>query len=325
MLIVTNVRLSDAQVQEIEAIAPGLEVARVPDDRLESYAPYLDRMEIGFCQLRFTREVVDAAGALRWVHSTGAGVNNLGPTGLLDGRFVFTSSNGVHRRQMAEHILSMMLMHARQLSTFLDAQRERRWLDQRERPAIREIGVKTLGIIGLGNIGDEAAQRAHDFGVRVIGTRRTVTDTDRANRPPYVDELLPLSRLGELLAASDYLLLALPLTPETRGMIGEGELQALKPGAFLINIARGAIIDETALIRALESGRLGGAALDVFEPEPLPADSPLWGFPNVVITPHISGGSADAGHRYVDFFKENLKRFVAGEPLLNVYDPARGY
>ena len=226
---------------------------------------------------------------------------------------------------MAEHILAMMLMHARNMPAFFDAQRGHRWLEGRERPVIREMGGKTLGIIGLGNIGDEAAQRAHDFGVRVIGTRRTVTPADVAARPAYIDELLPLSELHTLLGESDFVLLSLPLTKESRGLLDEAEFNAVKPGAFLINIARGAVVDEPALIQALTAGRLGGAALDVFEPEPPAADSPLWDMPNVILTPHISGGSADAGDRYVDFFIVNLQRFLAGEPLVNVYDPVRGY
>jgi phosphoglycerate dehydrogenase-like enzyme len=175
----------------------------------------------------------------------------------------------------------------------------------------------------MGAIGSRVAELAHALGMRVLAIRRSVAERGQGEAP--VDELLPPADLSYLLSESDYVVLAVPLTPESTKMIGERELRAMKPSAVLINIARGSVIDEPVLVRALKERWIAGAALDVFEREPLPSDSELWALDNVLLTPHISGGTPRYMERAVDLFCDNLRRYLAGEPLRNVVDVARGY
>jgi phosphoglycerate dehydrogenase-like enzyme len=175
----------------------------------------------------------------------------------------------------------------------------------------------------MGAIGSRVAALAHAFGMRVLAIRRSVESRQQGEGP--VEELLPPSELPYLLGESDFVVLAVPLTPESTRMIGEAELRAMKPSGVLINIARGSVIDETVLIRALKERWIAGAALDVFEKEPLPSDSDLWTLENVLLTPHISGGTPRYMERAIDLFCHNLRRYLADEPLRNVVDVARGY
>jgi phosphoglycerate dehydrogenase-like enzyme len=166
------------------------------------------------------------------------------------------------------------------------------------------------------------ARRASGFGLRVLAARRGYTPGQRL---PFIDELYPRERLHEMLRLSDFVVVAVSLTKETTRMIGEPELRAMKPGCFFMNVSRGGTVDQPALVRALKSGHLGGAGIDVFDPEPLPSESELWGLPNVIITPHNSGGVREHSKRATELFCENLRRYIRGEPLENVIDPAKGY
>jgi len=181
---------------------------------------------------------------------------------------------------------------------------------------------KTVGIVGLGNIGREVARLAKAFGMRVVATRRSVK---RVARAKYVDILLPREQLLRLLSESDFVVLSLPFTSETNKLIGEKELRTMKPTAYLINIARGNIVDEEVLIRALDEHWIAGAGLDVFATEPLPPDSRLWEFPNVIFSPHIAGGMEDYNIRTIELFCENLRRYLSGKNLFNVIDKKKGY
>jgi phosphoglycerate dehydrogenase-like enzyme len=201
---------------------------------------------------------------------------------------------------------------------FIRAQARREW--QRFMP--QELFGKTVGIVGMGHIGTEVARLAKAFGCYVVATRRSIT---LPSRDDAADELLPPGSLLDLLARSDFVVLAVPLTAETRQLIGESELRAMKPTAVLINIARGTVVDEAALVQALKGGWIAGAGLDVFEQEPLPEDSELWGMDNVIMSPHISGGTAIYNQRATGIFCQNLRLYLAGEPLLNLADPSRGY
>jgi len=187
----------------------------------------------------------------------------------------------------------------------------------------RELIGQTLGIVGVGSIGRQIAKLGHAFGMRVIGMRHSQPAKGQVD--PDVDTFYTREQLHELLGQSDYVVLAVPLTPATEKMIGEAELRAMRPNAYLVNIARGRIIDEQALIRALQEEWIMGAGLDVTEEEPLPSSSPLYSMPNVILTPHISGHSVHYEERLAELFAENIRRFRAGEALLNRYDPARGY
>jgi D-2-hydroxyacid dehydrogenase (NADP+) len=260
----------------------------------------------------------DVAPHVKWIQLTSAGADRLLNSGFIEGGITVTTVSGLHATPIGEFILTSILMFAKGAPKSMRAQAKHEWA----RFAPTELYGKTVGIVGFGHIGEEAGRLAKAFGCYVIATKRSATE--RASSP-NADEILPASELHDLLARSDYVVLSMPLTAETRGMIGERELRAMKPNAVLVNIARGPVTVEAALVRALREGWIAGAALDVFDHEPLPADSPFWDMENVVVTPHISGGTEIYNQRAVAIFAANLRRYLAGEPLQNVVDPARGY
>lgn len=268
------------------------------------------------------RDVFPSATRLRWVQVAAVGVGGLMYPEMIASPVVITNARGIRARPIAEHVIGVSLALARQLHTAVRRQVAHEWA-QTELEGSGAIGTlqgRCLGIVGLGAIGTELARIASAFGLRVIATRR------RAGAPPAgVDELLPPARLPDLLAASDIVVLAAPLTPDTRGLIGARELAAMRPGALLVNISRGKLVDDEALVAALRAGRLGGAALDVFAHEPLDPASPYWDLPNVLITPHTSGAMENYWEPLVALFSENLRRFESGRPLLNVVDKHAGY
>ena len=255
---------------------------------------------------------------LRWVQLTSAGVDRAARSGLVGSEIMVTNASGVHATPIGEYVLCVMLMFCKGAPAFVRAQERREW----SRFMARELYGKTVGIVGYGHIGEGVAHLAKAFGCRIIATRRSVTQRTSTD---LVDELLPAAALPELLAQSDFVVLAVPLTKETRHMIGEAELRAMKPSGVLINIARGAVVDTEALVRALKEGWIAGAGLDVFEQEPLPPESELWSLENVIMSPHISGGTEIYNQRAVAIFCENLRRYLAGEPLMNLVDAERGY
>jgi glyoxylate/hydroxypyruvate reductase len=255
------------------------------------------------------------APKLRWIQATSSGIGpfvrstGLGATGIL-----ITNAAGIHAVPLAEHTLLSLLYFVKDLPARARDQRAHRW----ERHSGRELRGMTVGVVGLGAVGREIARTLRAVGLRVVGVRRTPVE-DPATQ--HVDEATTPDRLHELLPRCDALVLIAPHTPETEGMIGARELALLPRGAVLVNVARGALVDERALIDALRSGHLGGAALDVTAVEPLPADSPLWDLPNVLITPHSASTVDRENERLTDLFCENLRRFLAGEPLLNLLRP----
>jgi len=255
---------------------------------------------------------------LRWIQLTSAGVDRAARSGLIGSEILVTSASGLHATPIGEYVVAVMLMFCKGANRFVRAQERREWL----RFMPQELYGKTVGVVGLGNIGREVARLAQAFGCRIIATRRSAGERDG---DAGVDRLLPASALHELLAESDFVVLAVPLTTETRHLIGEAALRAMRPSAVLINIARGPVVNEAALVRALKEGWIGGAGLDVFEQEPLPPESELWGMENVILSPHISGGTEIYNQRAVSIFCENLRRYLAGERLRNLADPARGY
>jgi len=251
---------------------------------------------------------------LRWIHCNHAGLDHSASPALFDRGIALTSSAGRSAPALAEHALMFCLMLSSRYVSLLDAQRQHRWLSEGP-PGARALFGRTLGIVGLGHTGQELALRAKSFGMRVLGYRRR----DRPV-PQGVDRIFAADRgdgLGPLLAESDLLVLALPLSDATRQLIGRAEFAQMKPGAILVNLARGGVVDQDALIEVLESGRLAGAGLDVTTPEPLPGDHRLWSVPNVLITPHFTAPIAEKSARSVDIILENLRRYRAGEPLLN--------
>ena len=269
-----------------------------------------------------------AAQKLRWISFWSAGLDNKVTPELAARSILLTSANGIHCPNIAEHVLMYMLMFARQMPFFMQMQAEGRWerampLDSRRGNEVFELNGQTLGIVGLGRIGEALTVRAKAFGMRVIGLKRDPRSRyDSAVQPDalYGPEQLPL-----LLRESDHVSISIPYTAQTHHLFDAETLAHMRPTAYLYNIARGKIVDEAALIAALQNGRIAGAGLDVFEKEPLPPDSPLWRMPNVIITPHVSGLTPHYFARAAELFAANLKRYLAGEPLQSLYDPTRGY
>ena len=236
--------------------------------------------------------------------------------GFAAGPVTLTNAQGIYATPIAEHVIALMLCFSRGLNYLIRNQEAREWRHSR----VVELSGSTLGIIGIGGIGNEVARRAKGLGMRVVATRR------RPDRPSeFADEVRGSEALPWLLRESDYVALCAALTADTRHLIGAPELAMMKPGAYLINIGRGGLVDEAALVTVLREGRLAGAGLDVCSQEPLPGDSPLWDLPSVVITPHLAGSSPHSHGRLMDLFCENLRRYLGGEELLNVVDKAAGY
>lgn len=264
-------------------------------------------------------DLPELAPNVKWVQATSAGIGQLVKRYRYGERtsWIFTTASGVHARPLAEFVIMAMLMFAKNYAYLEREKTAQHW--QRYTGAI--LTGKTLSVIGLGKIGREIARLAKAFDMRVIGSRRQPADTP----VEHVDVLYGPAELPLLLHEASYLALAVPHTGETEKLIGARELAMLPGGAVLINVARGAVVDQQALVEALRSGHLGGAALDVFEKEPLPPGDPLWTVPNVLISPHSASTVEAENQKLTDLFVENLKRYLVGHPLLNVLDTQRLY
>jgi phosphoglycerate dehydrogenase-like enzyme len=257
----------------------------------------------------------------RWLHTTSVGVpravlRHADATGL-----TVTNGAGTRGSAVAEHVLALLLAHFKGLPQTLAAQRERDW----KVPVAAELRGRRTGVLGLGDIGSRTARLLDAFGARVRGCRRGAGGGPEGLQVPGISAVYGRERMEEFLTGLDVLVVAVPLTEETAGLIGSAELALLRPGAVLVNVGRGPVVDEAALVSALRAGRLAGAALDVFAAEPLPASSPLWSEPGVLITPHSADATAETDQRCLELLLDNLTRFGAGRPLRNVVDPARGY
>ena len=265
-----------------------------------------------------------AARKLRWIHSPAAAVHALLIPEVIASDVVVTNARDVHGPVVAEHAIALVLAMAKRLPSAVRYQLERTWAQQqiwRELPHPREIAGATLGLVGLGSIGLETAKRAAALGMNVIAVREHPEMTSDAS----VEKVFGPNGLDEMLQGSDYVVLAAPLTARTRALINRDRLRHMKPDAYLINVSRGALVDEPALIEALDQRRIAGAALDVFEKEPLPARSSLWKTANVLITPHSAALTEKLWERHYALISENLRRLLAGMPLLNMVDKRRGY
>jgi phosphoglycerate dehydrogenase-like enzyme len=309
--------------EHVEALARRFPAVRFvsPADREEA-AKSLPETEI-VLGWAVRPEDFDSARRLRWIHLTAAGVGPQLFPALVESDVVVTNSRGLHAVSMAEHTIGVLLMFARQLHLARDAQQRRRWIQSElahDPPGFGTLPGATLGLVGLGAIGSAIANRAKALGIRVIAIRRRPGRGRGA-----ADEEWGRDRLPELLALSDYVVLCAPHTAETDRMIGTAELAHMKGTAVLINIGRGALVDEPALVQALERGAIAGAGLDVTAEEPLPETSPLWAMPQVILTPHTSGMGPDYWGRAMTMFAANLDRWLAGRPLENVVDKRAGY
>ena len=264
------------------------------------------------------KNIVTRAPHLKWFHTFLAGVDAPDYAHMLEKGITVTNSTGIHGTQISELVFEKMLMHAKRAFFSFQMQQEKKW--SRFIPSL--LSGKTLGIVGLGSIGKEVARLGKAFGMKVIANRRSITEISKTEN---VDILMPTSQLTELLSQSDYVVLSMAVTPETDKIIGEKELRAMKPTAFLINIARGKVVDETALIRALKENWIGGAGLDTVSREPLPPESEIWDLPNLILTPHISGVRDDYFDLAIPLFCENLKRYLGDKQMINVIDRKKGY
>jgi Phosphoglycerate dehydrogenase and related dehydrogenases len=334
---ILSARIRQRDLERIREVSPGSRIVNLSVEGLAD-GP-VDDVEVllrGWLVAEaFDRLLVRAAN-LTWVHSATSGVERALTPAALARDVLVTNARGVFSRPVAEHVLLMILAISRHLPELLELQHERTWqpLEGRE---LREL---TIGIIGYGSLGRSVASLASAFGSRVIAMRRRPDAPDLARDhaaargtddgdvfpfDPVLDRLVGPDGLLELLAESDVVVLAAPLTPETEGMIDEAAVSAMKHDAWVINVARGRLIDDTALIRALRENHIGGAALDTFRDEPLPQSSPYWELPNVIVTPHTAWSSARVLDRSIDLFCDNLVRFSRGEALRNVVDPTAGY
>jgi phosphoglycerate dehydrogenase-like enzyme len=329
---ILSARYRSRDLERIRAAAPGARLVTVSVEGLAD-GP-LDDVEVmlrGWLSSDAFDRLLARAPRLAWVHSATSGVERALTPASRQRQLIVTNARGVFSRPIAEYVMMMILGVSRRLPQLLELQRERTW-QPLEGAELRDV---TVGIVGLGSIGRAVGALATAFGCRVVAVRRRPDHAAGEGDPGDGEERsfgeVMLDRVGgpetlpELLGESDFIVLAAPLTPETEDMINADTLAMVKPGAWLINVARGRLIDERALIRALRDGPLGGAVLDTFRDEPLPPMSSFYDLPNVIVTPHTAWSSGRVLDRSVELFCDNLRRFATGEPLLNVVDPAAGY
>ena len=314
-----------------------LEPRPIIDDYLSRVGSYLQEHEFVICGniSSIEREIVDAdamvgwgispavfakAKKLKWIQFGSAGIDHTVFPELLESDVTLTTMSGIHTVPVAEHVMGAMLALSRRFDLAMKLQAQRKY-DRSELAATSsEVSGKTVGIIGLGKIGLSIARMAKSLDMRVIGTKRTVTGD-----LPNVDRVYSSDQLSEMLTQADYVVIVVPLTAETCCLIGRNQIDMMKPGSYIINVARGAMLDTDALRDALISGKLAGAALDVFPNEPLAPDSVFFNIPNIIMTPHTAASTAKYGERAAGIFKRNLDAFLTDGRMINIYDRKRGY
>ena len=268
-------------------------------------------------------EQIAAAKKLRWIHSPAAAVNQLMFPELVNSEIILTNAREVHGPVVAEHVIALIFALAKKIPGSVRLQEKHVWGQQilwDELPRVREVAGATVGMVGLGSIGRAVAQSARALGMRVIAVREHPEKGSEG-----AEEIFAPAKIDEIFRQADYVVLAAPVTDSTKAIANAERLALMKPGACLINVGRGPLVDEPALVDALRAGKIGGAALDVFPKEPLPADSPLWDAPNLLITPHTAALTDRLWDRHYALFSENLRRYLNDQPLLAVVDKRKGY
>ncbi len=335
MRIVSTTRLTPAQRKLLLAAAPGAEVIDRQCESVEEMAALMR----GGCEVLTTFRVPDSVAELtarlRWIHLLTAGADQVLRKPANFRSIVITTSSGIHCSAIAQYALGSILTYVHRFHLTTRAQLSRTWLKRQPfMDNVRELRGATIGIVGYGSLGREVARLSQAFGMKVLALKRDpVQHADPGWFLPGTgdphgsipDRFFGPEQRAELLAQSDFIVVTLPLTPPTRCFIGAREFEAIKPDAYLVNVGRGEVIDQEAMIRALQEKRLGGAGLDVFEREPLEAESPLWDLEHAILTPHVAGSFRGYLDRACELFAENLRRFVGGAPLLNQVDLALGY
>ena len=304
------------------AVIPTRRPIQQPELTSKEASEALDRMLANTDVLfawRFPLNLPSRAPRLRWVQWIGAGVDILGRVGLLESDVMVTNAVGINTTAVGEWGFCLMMMLAKKAPRFMADKGAHHW----EPLVTSELNGKTVGIVGLGRIGSKVAGLARAFGMRVLATEKLMTR--REKDVAGVDEVFPLDEFLQMLPECDFVILTVPLTSETRGLIGEAELKAMKPTSYIINVARGPVIKQAVLIQALKEGWIAGAGLDVFEVEPLPPESELWELPNVIISPHTAPYIERHTALLTELFCENLRRFLNGEELINVVDKKREF
>jgi phosphoglycerate dehydrogenase-like enzyme len=330
-----TVPFTEPLINRLQGVSPKLNITSFLASRAEDIPPEIWAQT----EILYTATILpdpEQAPALRWIQFHFAGIDRYVDMPIVqqEGMLV-TNISGAAVSQMAEYVVSMMLALGRKIPALLASQKKSEWpKDRFERFSPFELRGKTVGIVGYGSIGRQVARLLQPFGVTVLATKRNAKqplDRDYSiegmgdPQGDFVKRLYPAQALRSMLKECHFVVVTIPLTAQTHGLLDAGALAALRPGAYLIDVSRGGIVDPAGLLEALKSGQLAGAALDVFPEEPLPLSSPLWQLPNAIITPHISGSSPAYNERAVDLFSENLHRYLGGLPLYNLFDPRRGY
>jgi phosphoglycerate dehydrogenase-like enzyme len=333
--ILITLPLTDELVSQVSKVSdrfevthlPAREASEVPDDVWE-------KTEVLFTM--YTLPQPDQAPNLSWVQSYLSGIDKIRDAEIFKKEGIqLTTASGANASQVAEHAVTMMMALGHHLPEMFRLKQRAEWMINKGTSYVpRELRGSTVGIIGYGSIGRQIARLLYGYGATVLATKRNVKQPEDLGYIPegmgdrdgdYFTRLYPPQALRSMLKECDFAVITVPLTRRTQGMIGTTEIAAMKRGAFLVDVSRGSVVDQTALIAALTDGRLGGAALDVFTQEPLPTDHPLWTLPNVIITPHVAGFSPEYNPRVIDLFVENLYRYIAKDPLLNPVDLTREY
>lgn len=331
--VVTAIDFSDDLIKRIQDVSPRLNVVRYfPDVPSHAWAD----AEILYTVRHFPEP--EQAPRLRWIQLNSAGIDHALPHRVAQAQdILLTTASGIHAQPLANYVLMTMLAWNYKLPQMFRDQAQSLWRnDPHKLYAPIDMHRQTVGIVGYGTIGREVGRLANALGMRVLAAKRDVKRSDEINAdytPPNTgdpqgdipERIYPVSALASMVSECDYVVLIVPLTPETRHLINARILEAMKPTACLINVARGAVVDEAALVTALSSGKIGGAMLDVFEEEPLPTTSPLWSMENVIISPHVSGNSANYHEKAAELFIENLRRYLDKKPLLNTVNRELGY
>lgn len=333
--VLVTIPFTDQEIQTLREVSPRLRIntvlAREPGE--------VSKEAWGRAEILYTDQLLPApeqVPALRWVQFHWAGIDFAVNSPLLKKpELMVTTLSGAAAPQMAEFAVGMLLALGHRMPELSGHQSRSEWpRDRWERFRPQELRHSTVGIVGYGSVGREIARLLQSFGTAVLATKRDVLHPEDAGYSipglgdpggDFFSRLYPYQAVKSMIKESDFVVVTAPLTPETRGMIGADEIAAMKPTAFLINMGRGGVVDQGALLSALQERRIAGAALDVFADEPLPSNSPFWKLPNTIITPHVSGMSVHYNERAIELFAENLKRYLTGAPLLNRFDTQLGY
>lgn len=332
--VLITVDMPDALLDRLRAVSPHIEIDLLPTGDASDFT----EEQLGEMEVLYTRQALpepEQVPNLRWIQFHWSGIDDFVDHSLLRSDMIVTTLSGAAVPQMAEFALTMMMSLGRHMPNMMQDQREKIWADNkftRFRP--QELRGSTVGIVGYGNIGREIARICQALGAQVLATKRDLKTLDAGgyvleglgdSQADIPERLYPPQALPSMASECDFLVLTVPLTPETRGLVNEKVFESMKDTAYLIDVSRGGVVDQGALVEALREGTIAGAALDVYPVEPLPESSPLWELPNVILSPHVAGTSGQYLERAADLFAENLRRYVANEPLLNRYDSKRGY